>query len=114
MYQFIPLHSCDYPKKISIKINVGTDIDNGRNEIWHWTDDGIRMAVKNQLWVRVELATWYLSRLEHLNGIQWSWDQATLWPSFYSYFKVSFSGEDIYNSSFRYTHVVTSKKFRLK
>ena len=25
MYQFIPLHSCDYLKKISIKINVATD-----------------------------------------------------------------------------------------
>ena len=25
MYQFIPLHSCDYLKKISIKTNVATD-----------------------------------------------------------------------------------------
>ena len=26
------LHSCDYLKKISIKINVGTDEGNSRNE----------------------------------------------------------------------------------
>ena len=35
MYQFIPLHSCDYLKKVSIKINVATDEGNGRNEIGH-------------------------------------------------------------------------------
>ena len=28
MCQFIPLHSCDYLKKISIKINVATDEGN--------------------------------------------------------------------------------------
>ena len=33
MYIYIPLHSCDYLKKISIKINVATDVGNGRNEI---------------------------------------------------------------------------------
>ena len=33
MYQFIPLHSCDYFKKVSIKINVATDESNSRNEI---------------------------------------------------------------------------------
>ena len=32
MYQFIPLHSCDYLKKNSIKTNVATDEGNGRNE----------------------------------------------------------------------------------
>ena len=36
MYQFIPQHSCDYRKKISIQINVATDEGNNRNEIWHW------------------------------------------------------------------------------
>ena len=36
MYQFIPLHSCDYLEKISIKINVATDEGNKKkseNEI---------------------------------------------------------------------------------
>ena len=32
---FIPLHSCDYLKKISIKINVATDEGNSRNKIGH-------------------------------------------------------------------------------
>ena len=35
----------------------------------------------------------YFSRLEHLNGIQWSWVQIPLGPTFYSYFWKSFSGE---------------------
>lgn len=29
----------DYLKKISIKVNMVTDEDNGRNETWHWTND---------------------------------------------------------------------------
>ena len=33
------------------------------------------------------------SRLERLNGIQWSCVQIPLRPTFYSYFKESFSGE---------------------
>ena len=36
MYQFIPLHSCDFFKKIWIKINVAADEDNSRNESWYW------------------------------------------------------------------------------
>ena len=35
MYQIIPLHSCDYLKKVSIKINVATDKGNSQNEIGH-------------------------------------------------------------------------------
>ena len=35
MYQFIPLHSCDYLMKISIKINVATHEGNSENEIRH-------------------------------------------------------------------------------
>ena len=31
MYQFTPLHSCDYLKKISVKINVVTDEGNSLN-----------------------------------------------------------------------------------
>ena len=49
---------CDYLKKISININVGTDEDDGRNEIWHWTNDEIGVAVQSWLWVRVELMAW--------------------------------------------------------
>ena len=33
MYQLIPLHSCDYLKKISIQINVATEEGNIRNEM---------------------------------------------------------------------------------
>ena len=33
IYQFIPLHSCDYLKKISIKATVATDEGNSQNEI---------------------------------------------------------------------------------
>ena len=32
-YQFILLHSCDYLKKVPIKINEATDEGNSRNEI---------------------------------------------------------------------------------
>ena len=35
MYQLIPLHSCDYLNKISIKTNVATDEGNSRNEMRH-------------------------------------------------------------------------------
>ena len=36
IYQFIPPQSCDYLKKISIKMkNVATDEGNSRNEIGH-------------------------------------------------------------------------------
>ena len=35
-------------------------------------------------------------------------------PPFYSYFKESFSGEYHRYLSFRYTHVITSRKFQLK
>ena len=33
IYQLIPLHSCDYLNKTSIKTNVATDEDNSRNEM---------------------------------------------------------------------------------
>ena len=41
-----------------------------------------------------ELNSWPdSSRLERLNGIQWSWVKIPLRPTFYSYFKESSSGE---------------------
>ena len=55
MYQLIPLHSCDYLNKISIKINVVTDEGNSQNEMWHWTNDEVGAAIQNWLRVRVEL-----------------------------------------------------------
>ena len=58
MYQFIPLHSRDYLKKTSIKINVAADEDNCRNEIWLWTNDEIGVAIETWLRVRVELMAW--------------------------------------------------------
>ena len=45
MYQFIPLHSCDYLKKVSIMMDVATDQGNSRNEIGHWANDEIGVAV---------------------------------------------------------------------
>ena len=58
MYQLIPLHSCDYLNKISIKTNVATDEGNSRNEMWHWTNNEIGVAVQSWLWVRVDLMAW--------------------------------------------------------
>ena len=49
MYQFIPLHSCDYFKKISVKINVVTNEGNSRNEIGHRTNDEIGVSVQSWL-----------------------------------------------------------------
>ena len=35
LFQFIPLHPCDYLNKISNKIKVATDEGDSRNETWH-------------------------------------------------------------------------------
>ena len=61
--------------------------------MWHWTNDEIGVAGQSWLWVWVELMVWQLSLLECLKGIQWSWVQIPIRPSFYSYFKESVSGE---------------------
>ena len=58
MYQIIPLHSCDYLKQTSIKIDVATGEGDSRNEIERWTNDEIGVAVQSWLWVRVELMAW--------------------------------------------------------
>ena len=76
MYQLILLHSCDYLNKNSMKINMVTEEGNSRNEMWHWANEEIGVAVQSWLWVRVELMAWQLSQLEHLNRIQWSWVQS--------------------------------------
>ena len=47
MYQFIPLHSCDYLKKISIKTNVTTDKGTSQNEIRYGTNDEIGVVVQS-------------------------------------------------------------------
>ena len=47
MYQSIPLRSRDYLKIISIKKNVATDEGNSQNEIGHWTNDEIGVAVQS-------------------------------------------------------------------
>ena len=49
MYQIIPLRSCDYLKKVSIKINVATDEGKSRNEIEHCTNDEIGASVQSWL-----------------------------------------------------------------
>ena len=58
MYEFILLHSCDNLKKISIKMNVVTDEGNSQNEIWHWTNDEIGVALQSWHWVQVKLMAW--------------------------------------------------------
>ena len=58
MYEIIPVRSRDYLNKTLVKINVATDEGNSRNEIRHWVNDEIRMAVQSWLWVWVELMAW--------------------------------------------------------
>ena len=53
MYQIILLYSRDYLKKISVKINVATHEGNSRNEIEHWANDEIGVAVQSWLSVWV-------------------------------------------------------------
>ena len=38
MYQFIPLHSCDYLCEISVKVNLVTDESNDQNETLNKTE----------------------------------------------------------------------------
>ena len=59
----------------------------------HWANDEIGVPVHSWLWMRIKLMAWYLSWLERLNGIQWSWIQIPLRPTFYGYFKEFVSGE---------------------
>ena len=93
MYQVIPLYSRDYLNKTSIKTNVATHEGHSRKQMWHWTNDVIGVAVQSSLFFRVELMACWLSRLERLNGIQWTWVQIPLMPTFFSYFNESFSDE---------------------
>ena len=58
MYQLNLLRSYDYLQKLSIQLNVATDEGNSWNEMWHWKNDEIGVAVQSQLWVRVELMAW--------------------------------------------------------
>ena len=58
MYQLIPLYSCDYLKKVSVKTSIAIDEGNSQNETLHWTNDVIRVSVQSWLLVRVELLAW--------------------------------------------------------
>ena len=49
IYIYSPLHSCDYLNKTSIKTNVATYECNSRNEMLHWTNDEIGLAVQSWL-----------------------------------------------------------------
>ena len=83
-----------------------------RNEPWHWTNDEVWVAVQSWFWVPVELMAWELSRVEHLNGIQWSWVQSHTHSSIDTSNNTSVVNT-IYISSFCYTLVITSRKFQL-
>ena len=39
-------------------MNLATDERNSRNEIWHWTNDEIRLTAQSWLLVRVEIMAW--------------------------------------------------------
>ena len=99
---------------LRIKSVLETDEGNSRNEIGHWTNNEIRVAVQCWLWVLIEPIPWYLSRLERLNGIQWSWIQIPLDQLSI----VTSNNPSVVNTmcirSFGYTHVITSRKLRLK
>ena len=58
MYQLIPLHSCDYLWKSSIKINMRTE--EGKQPKWNVTlnKDEVGVAVESLLLVRVEHMAW--------------------------------------------------------
>ena len=45
-------------QKNSMKANMATDEGNSRNEMWHWTNDEIGVAVQSWRWVWVELMAW--------------------------------------------------------
>ena len=47
-------------------------------------NEKIGVVVQSWLWVGVELMAWEVYRLERLNGIQSSWVQIPLRPTFYS------------------------------
>ena len=58
MDQFIPLYLNDYLIKTLIKIKVATDESNRRNEIWHWKNNEIGVALQSSVWVQVEFMAW--------------------------------------------------------
>ena len=87
VYQFIALHSCNYLQKTLIKINVATD--KGKQPKWNVTlnkpwnlSSWTKMALSSS-WTHGLIAQWVSS----LNGIQWSWVQIPLIPTFYRYFE---------------------------
>ena len=41
-----------------MKTNVATDEGNSQNEMWHWTNDEIGVAVQIWPWVQVKLMAW--------------------------------------------------------
>ena len=87
---------------------MATDKGNSWNETWHWTNDEIGVAVQSWFWVQVVFMAWKLSWLERLNRIQWLWVQIPLRPTFYGYFKESFSGEyHLYIYIYIYIYVYT-------
>ena len=52
--QLIQQHSCDYLRKTSVNETWRLIKANSRNEMWHWTNNEIGVAIESWLWVRVE------------------------------------------------------------
>ena len=115
IYHFIPLHSYDYLKKTSMKINLVNNKGNIPNKIWHWTKDEIGVAVGSWLWVRFE-------RYQAHSVVGWASECNSVvvgsnptQTNFLQLFQKNLSMVNtICISSFRYTHVITSRKLWLK
>ena len=88
------LHSNSFPEMI--------DENNNDLHSYIYIYDQIGVAVQSWLWVWVDIMAWWLSRLECLNGIQCSWVQIPLKPTFYSFFKNPSVVNTICIDSFRY------------
>ena len=91
MCQFIPLHLCDYLRKISIKKNVTTKEGNSRNKRWQWTNDETGVAVQSWLWVWLDFMTSHLFRTSERNSVVLGSNPTCKF--FYTYFKEWFGGE---------------------
>ena len=56
MYQILPLHSRDYLKKTSIKINVATD--EGQDKMKSDTEQTMKLEYLYKAWSECDLKSW--------------------------------------------------------
>ena len=111
----IPLIQSDYLSKSSIKTNLGTDKGNSQNETWHWTNDEIGVALY-KVGSECELNPW---SDRSLGQSVWTESSGRGFKSHSGQLSLATSkNSSVVNTIcinlFRYTHVITSAKFRLK